>query len=244
MTAKQLFDHVANAREEGATTPWETAVRKFLATKFTTTAENYCNEFLQNFLDVNSAAETMVSRNLEEFEKGGNMFEISLGLASFMFIMGTEGIPWLDTWRQTKTLDKSNRYVSLDTMMSTLRQVANGREGMLGHGQSAIGQDGGRKGRNAKGKGAARNADPESLCQRCTHKHKNKHCFKQHPELRKNSNYNRTAKADVARATEKIGDRSDDSETENEGASLGTVASIAAKHKNRLLYDTGASHHF
>ncbi|KAI0990905.1 hypothetical protein K3495_g17282, partial [Podosphaera aphanis] len=38
MTAKQLFDHVANAREEGATTPWETAVRKFLATKFTTTA--------------------------------------------------------------------------------------------------------------------------------------------------------------------------------------------------------------
>lgn len=75
MTAKQLFDHVAGAREEGATTPWETAVRKFLATKFTTTADKYCNEFLQNYLDVNGAAETMISQNLEESEKRErNMF--------------------------------------------------------------------------------------------------------------------------------------------------------------------------
>lgn len=80
-----------------------------------------------------------MSRNLKESEKEGrNIFEISLGIASFMFIMGTEEIPWLDTWRQTMTQDKSNRYVSLDTMMSTLRQVANGKEGMFGHVKSAI----------------------------------------------------------------------------------------------------------
>lgn len=84
MTAKQIFDHVANSRGEGATTPWETAVRKFLSIKFTTTAENYCNEFLESFLDVNSAAEKMISPNLEESKKcSSNIFEITSGLAAF-----------------------------------------------------------------------------------------------------------------------------------------------------------------
>lgn len=85
MTAKQIFDHVSNVREEGATTPWETAVRNLLSTSFTSTANNYCNQFMQNFLDVNSAAESMMptspagSKDIQR-----NMFEISPGLAGYM----------------------------------------------------------------------------------------------------------------------------------------------------------------
>ncbi|KAI0991327.1 hypothetical protein K3495_g16860, partial [Podosphaera aphanis] len=93
MTAKQIFDHVSNVREEGATTPWETAVRNLLSTRFTSTANNYCNEFMQNFLDVNSAAESMmptIPGSSKDTQR--NIFEISPGFAGFMFIMGTEGI--------------------------------------------------------------------------------------------------------------------------------------------------------
>lgn len=60
MTAKQLYDHVTNVHEEGAMTPYETAVKNLFMTRFTSSAENYCNEFMQNYLDVNSAAKFMI----------------------------------------------------------------------------------------------------------------------------------------------------------------------------------------
>ncbi|KAI1000333.1 hypothetical protein K3495_g7859 [Podosphaera aphanis] len=142
MTAKQIFDHVSNVRKEGATTLWETAVPNLLSTRLISIANIYCNEFMQNFLDVNSAAESMMPTT-----PGGskdtqrNIFEISPGFADYMFIMGTEGIDWLDSWRQTKVYDEKNRYVSLDNMMSTLRQVAKVKEAQSGGGQIAFGKE-------------------------------------------------------------------------------------------------------
>lgn len=65
MTAKQLFCHVTSVREEGANTPWETAVRNLLGTKLTSTVDLYCNEFLQHYLDTNRAAEVMPTQNSE-----------------------------------------------------------------------------------------------------------------------------------------------------------------------------------
>ncbi|KAI0991540.1 hypothetical protein K3495_g16647, partial [Podosphaera aphanis] len=154
--------------------------------------------------------------------------------------MGTEGIDWLDTWRQTKVYDEKNRYVSLDTMMSTLRQVAKVKEAQSGGGQVAFGKEKGRS--NGKGKDGATSADPEALCTRCYHsKHKNKNCFKQHPELRRKFRENGSAKA-ASGLKDKVGEGEDyDSDGQFD---LGTIARAGASLKNRLLYDTGASHHF
>ncbi|KHJ32152.1 hypothetical protein EV44_g4975 [Erysiphe necator] len=131
MTAKQLFDHVAASREEGATVPYETAVRNLHNAKFVTNAEDYCDEFMQNYLSVNNAAESIQSRS----PKGDsivNPFSILPGYASSFFVLGTEKIEWLDTWRHTKIFDSSNHYVPLEVMMATLRQVATGREQSVG----------------------------------------------------------------------------------------------------------------
>ncbi|KAI0997360.1 hypothetical protein K3495_g10822 [Podosphaera aphanis] len=209
MTAKQIFDHVSNVRVEGTTTPWETAVRNLLSTKFTSTANTYCNEFMQNYLDVNSAAESMSSTKPESSKDvHRNIFEVNPGFAGYMFILGTEGIEWLNTWRQTKVYDAENRYVSLDTMMSTLRQVAKVKEGQSAFGQVAVGQERGHS--KGKGKEVVHSADSEAICTRCVHnKHKNKNCFKQHPELRKSFRRNGSAKA-ASGLKDKVGEGEDD----------------------------------
>ncbi|KAI1002332.1 hypothetical protein K3495_g5869 [Podosphaera aphanis] len=49
MSANQIFDNIA-------ATPYETAVRNIISIKFTT-SQNYCNNIMQYYLSVNSAAE-------------------------------------------------------------------------------------------------------------------------------------------------------------------------------------------
>lgn len=120
MSAKQVFDNIASSREEGAATPYETAVRNLRNIQFTN-ADEYCDNFMQHYLSINSAAESMISHSSKDSEI--NPFLMLRGYASFLFVLGTEGIPWLDTWRQTKIFDGSNKYVPLETMMSTLRKV-------------------------------------------------------------------------------------------------------------------------
>lgn len=243
MSAKQIYDHVLSVREEGANTPWETSVRELLSTRLTGTVNSYCNTFMQHYLDANSAAETMPRKNAESLNGDQSIsFEISAGLAGYLFVLGTEGISWLDTWRQTKIYDVNNKYVTLDIMMSTLRQVAKGREGVpVGHAQAAVAA------RNNTGvtNHLEEDNDPESICRRCKHKHRNKHCFRQHPELRKRVNKSKgKAKATFEKLDEK--DSSDsDSNSDSGHISLSAVARASTMNlKNRLLYDTGASHHF
>ena len=120
MSAKQIFDTIATTREEGAAVPYETAVRNLLGIKFTG-VEKYCNNFMQYYLSVNSAAESMISH--DESSESANQYLIPPGFASLLFILGTEELDWLETWRQTKTLDGKNKYKSLESMMSSLRQV-------------------------------------------------------------------------------------------------------------------------
>lgn len=93
MSAKQLYEHVICVREEGANTPWETAVRCLLQTKLTNNIDQYCNEFMQHYMDANNAVESMNSTNIDG-SKGshGGKFEISHGLAGDLFVLGTKGI--------------------------------------------------------------------------------------------------------------------------------------------------------
>ena len=242
MAAKKIYEHVLSVREEGANTPWEMAVRNLLNTRLTTSSDGYCNEFMQHYLDLNNAAEIMSNPNVEGLSGDLNIsYEISAGLAGFLFVMGTEGVDWLDTWRQTKVFDTNNSYVSLDIMMSTLRQVAKGRETQPhGHGQAAVVPVVGGK-FNGAGSKREGSLDPESLCTMCRHKHRNKNCFKQHPELRKLIKKKHKAKA----ARRKIGSSDGNESSVSDEFCLSAVARASTlKMNERLLYDTGASHHF
>lgn len=125
MTAKQLFDHVAKPREEAASIPYQMAIRNLLNAKFVATAEDYCDKFMQNYFSVKGSAESMIPHSPKI--ESPDPFVIPQGVASNLFIIGTESVEWLSTWRQTKVFYSSNYFVLPETMMSTLRQAAAGK---------------------------------------------------------------------------------------------------------------------
>lgn len=178
MSSKQIFETIAITRDEGDAMPYETAVRNLLNTGFTT-IEEYCNFFMQHCLSVNSAVESMVPHKVDK--DSFNPFIIPHGLASFLFVMGTEGAEWLETWRQTKVLDKKNGYTSLENLMSSLRQVGKSRSNTLG--QLLVATV--RKGKSDEIERISGVGGPDDYCILCEHHHKNKNCFKQHPERKK-----------------------------------------------------------
>ncbi|POS82469.1 hypothetical protein EPUL_006638, partial [Erysiphe pulchra] len=120
--------------------------------------------------------------------------------------------------------------------MSTLRQVAKGRE-VGNFAQVAMTPKGNRRGGGGHSDG---DNDPDAICKICKHKHRNKNCFKQRPELRRN--IKNKGKAKVTFENSEI-DFSSDSHSDNIGLSAVARASYS-KSNNYLLYDTGASHHF
>lgn len=85
------------------------------------------------------------------------------------------------------------------------------------------------------------------------HQHKNKNCFKQHPELKKRSSKHKRKGEGKGRNREKAsgtankflldGDEESDSETETGASNVARVSSDSL-NKNPLIYDTGDSHHF
>lgn len=247
MSAKQIFDTIATTREEGAAMPYESAVRNLLNTGFTT-IEEYCDTFMQHYLSVNSAAESMVTYKVDK--DSSNPFIIPHGLASFLFVMGTEGVEWLETWRQTKVLDKKNGYTSLENLMSSLRQVGKSRSKTLGQPLVATG----RKGKSDQNERKSGVGGPDDFCVLCEHHHKNKNCFKQHPERKKsfrqkgkgNSKGKGKYRGKESGTVSKVFFDSDEESVISSETGDSKVARIstASLHKNPLLYDTGASHHF
>ena len=79
MTAKLLFDHVTKSWEEGATAPYQTAMKNIFNTKISPTAEDYCDKFMQNYLSVNSSAESMIPYSSKD--ESANPFIIPHGVA-------------------------------------------------------------------------------------------------------------------------------------------------------------------
>lgn len=138
MTAKRLFEHACQSREAGVMTPWETAMRNLHRTKLTSTVENYCNEFLRNYIDVNCAAEMIADNSKDDEVDKAASYKIPPGVASYMFVMGTLEVDWLDTWRQTRVYETDSKYASLAVLMSTMRQLDRSRNGVF-HGKAAMG---------------------------------------------------------------------------------------------------------
>lgn len=234
MIAKQIFDNIATPREEGAATPYENSVRNLINIKFTI-IEEYCDKFMQHYLSVNSAAESMVSA--EKLQDSLNPFSIPHGLASLLFLLGTENFERLDTWIQTKILDNKNKYVSLELMMLSFRQVGKSKEKTSEKVIVATGIGGKEKVKAVGG--------PNDTCVLC--KHKNKKCFRQHPELRSNKRKRKNkanSKEKSSASVAVLDDNYTSDSSEGIGVSKLARASTANLMKNSLLYDTGASRHF
>ncbi|POS85053.1 hypothetical protein EPUL_003148 [Erysiphe pulchra] len=221
MTAKQLFDLVAKSREEGATVPYQTAMRNLLNT------------------NVNSSVKSMIpySSKLET----ANHFVIPDGVASNLFIIGTESIEWLSTWRQTKVFDSSNHFVSIETIISTLRQAAAGVNELPSR-ATIMNRPKGNLTQNPRGN------DPNERCELCKNPHSNSECYKQHPELAPKSKCKKKrgkkGKAKVLTGNDVLNEQDNYSDAGVSLASVAKVSSTSFRSKNPLLYDTGASHHF
>ncbi|RKF56044.1 hypothetical protein OnM2_084034 [Erysiphe neolycopersici] len=120
MKAKKLYDAVASTRQETATAPYAIAHENFLLVKFLTTADDYIDRFLAGYQSVNNAADALPSHAAPK--RSG--YHIGDGQAAAIFVMGTRRIDWLNIWRDTRVYEPNNEYVSLQTMMSSLRSVA------------------------------------------------------------------------------------------------------------------------
>lgn len=111
-----------------------------------------------------------------------NPFIIPHRFASFLFVSGTAGIEWLETWRQTKILDRKNKYVSLESVISTLRKAGKSKKKTSGYMIVAAGIENTEIGIE-KAIGVT-----NDTCVLFKHRHKNKKCYKQYPELRPKKN--------------------------------------------------------
>ncbi|KAI0992714.1 hypothetical protein K3495_g15471 [Podosphaera aphanis] len=116
MTAKELYDSIANTRKETATAPYASSLETFLRTKFVSTADDYINRFQVNLQALQEAAEILHTST-------GDDYHVTKGQAAAIFVLGTKHIPWLSTWNDLGARTENNGYVSLETMMSTLRVV-------------------------------------------------------------------------------------------------------------------------
>lgn len=210
LTAKQLYDGIARTRQESATAPYAVALERFLSTKFTSRADKYCDRFLSNLQSVNNAAEIMISSQSSSRSET-NTFKIGPGQAAAIFVLGTKGTDWLDTWRTTRAYETDYKYSSLESMMSSLRSITGDKKNVSGIFCAAAATPSG-------------HTDPEAECRKCRHRHKNKECFKQHPELiprsKEENRKRRKGKAKIASEVKF------ESESESEDGTVGSIASV------------------
>lgn len=125
-------------------------------------------------MSLNSAAEALADEPRNKNPEV-NIYAIPNGVPRLLFVRGTEGIALLDTWRETKVYGSDNKYAALDKIMSSLRVAAGSRGKVSGQALLA------RKDQSGDEKTGG---GPNDRCGLCKHRHKNKKCFKQHPELR------------------------------------------------------------
>jgi hypothetical protein len=172
LTASDLYESIVQANRPSIMNPFHEAWTKFLATKFRTTADQYCTEFQRNLQGARSAA---ASAKLD-FPKGE--YDLGSSIVTWLFYQGTIHIPWLDTWRVVGAVGAPNKgvqFASLEEMMATLRSTA---------GQRRLVASGGVHPRNVTA--SAVDVDPDADCTDCRTKspHKNKRCWKKYPDQR------------------------------------------------------------
>ncbi|POS83272.1 hypothetical protein EPUL_004396 [Erysiphe pulchra] len=184
-------------------------------------ADEYIDTFHSTLQSVNNASEAF---NTDNAGANGSVYTINPGLAAAIFILRTQHIDWLATWRETKVYDSENQFTSLQSMMSSLRTTAGNRAQPINMIFAAT-------------ESSDRDLSPEAFCTRCMCSYKNKDCFKQHPELapkRKKTEKHRKVKGNGSKVTINSDSDSEDS----------ILVASARANEISTIYDTGASHHF
>ncbi|KAI0999324.1 hypothetical protein K3495_g8872 [Podosphaera aphanis] len=176
----------------------------------------------------------------------GTEYHVTKGQAAAIFVLGTKHIPWLSTWRDLGACTNENSYASLESMMSTLRVIDGHRLTLPNH-NHMINHPNQTFAMHANNSKDGTNDD----CRRCKHRHKNRECFKEHPELAVGPAGERWL---ARRALGRDGDRSErvytvngiDSDSGSEAGmnDVAIAATAAALNTTIAIYDTGASHHF
>ncbi|KAI0994885.1 hypothetical protein K3495_g13296 [Podosphaera aphanis] len=207
MTAKQLYDNIADTRQETATAPYIAALELFLQVRFESTADSYIDSFLSTLQSVNNAADSFIPNNAEPSE---NAHVIGKGLASALFVIGTSHVDCLGD------SDYAIRSSWLNAPVYTvhIRLFIDPAHPQCRYSQHYL--------------------DPEAYCTNCRHRHRNRECFIQHPELRKKGGKRKKNKGKGAAIATDI-----DSEDE-----VGVTIASARINEIPTIYDTGASHHF
>lgn len=240
MSAKALYDSVTMTRKESSSAPYIEALRQLLETKMSSSIEDYCDRFSTAYQNVLNSAETLSASDPTPIDRG-----IPEATAAGIFLVGTLNVEWLNSWRDNKAIDASDRPVSLKSMMSSIRTVAaNHSYNYPPHTQNSVATASLNEPPNSY-----HQSYPDAICKKCRHKHKNKECFKQHPELavgpkgQKWLMNQEIKKNEAGKGKGKSAVDPDDNVDSNGGVMLGVAAS-ASFNRIPYIYDTGASHHF
>lgn len=193
----------------------------FLSIRFAHTADDHIDRFLAALQSVNSAADAFPT------QPTASSYRIGEGQACAIFVMGIKRIEWLNVWRDTRVYDANNEYTPLQTLMSTLRTVAGNRVQQPNTVAVTVPN--------------SSNLDPEAYCKRCHHRHKNKYCYRLHPELASKRDNRFGAYKGKGKQAVISYDHSSDSESDSEEVD---IAASSRMNETDTLYDTGASHHF
>ncbi|KAI0992945.1 hypothetical protein K3495_g15239, partial [Podosphaera aphanis] len=258
LSAKALYDSAANTRRESASGNYIDAIREFHAVKLDSTIDAYIDRFQTAYQNVNTTAEAISATDATPIDRS-----IPEATAAAFFLVGTQHVPWLNSWRDNRAIDSTDKPISLQSMMSTLRTVAANNHQTAHNFASAASA--------ASAAPTSRTHDPEARCRKCLHLHKNKHCFKQHPELatgekgerwkegmrkKAEKRYQRDVKGKVKAVagqddesdynSEEMNDYLDQLLETNQRNDAGIAASASTSSSNKIpiIYDTGASHHF
>lgn len=253
LSAKALYDSVSTSRKESSAATYIDALRQFHAVKFSSTIEEYCDAFQTAYQNIITAAENLSASDATPID-----WTIPEATAAGFFLVGTIHVPWLSSWRDNRAIDSTDRPISLHAMMSSLRTVAANNH-QLPHRNFASANA-------ASATTPSTDLDPEARCNKCMHVHKNKNCFKQHPELavgpagdkwRENMQKKKGTKGKGKAVTQRDEEEDDneenyreylndlfDKESGRRKKSSGIAASASIHNKLPLIYDTGASHHF
>ncbi|KAI0995517.1 hypothetical protein K3495_g12661 [Podosphaera aphanis] len=171
LSAKDLYDSVSNTRKESASGNYIDALRQFLSIKLDSSIEDYIDKFQTAYHNVVTTAESISSSDTEPVDRS-----IPEATAAGVFLIGTHHVPWLSSWRDNKAIDSNDKPTNLRTMMTTLRTVAaNNYQPTQNFAAAASASSSSTR--------LPTNRDPEAKCNKCLHVHKNKNCFRQHPEL-------------------------------------------------------------
>lgn len=245
LSAKALYDSVSSSRRESSSATYIDALKQFHGVKFTSSIEKYCDEFQTAYQNILTAAETLSATDPVPIDR-----TIPEATAAGFFLVGTIHVSWLSSWRENWAIDTTDRPISLRAMMSSLRTVAANNH-QPGFNIPSI--------NSASAASYTKPPIPNARCKKCLHIHKNKDCFKQHPELAvgprgdrwKENVQKKIESLGIGKAAAEVSDSEDDrqykeyidgllSKESRLNKTDGIAASSVTHNKLPLLYDTGA----